>query len=147
MRIGDLAAATGTAAETIRFYEREGLIPAARRAENNYRQYTTAHVDRLTFIHHCRQLDMTLDEIRTLIRLKDRPLNDCREVNALLEEHIGHVAQRIRELKALERDLKALRGQCTVPTSTHDCGILRSLDSAATGSTKKPAHRHIRGTH
>ena len=85
MRIGDLAESTGTAVETIRFYEREGLIPAARRAENNYRVYTDAHVERLAFIRHCRNLDMTLDEIRTLLRFKDAPTRNCGDVNALLD--------------------------------------------------------------
>jgi DNA-binding transcriptional MerR regulator len=78
MRIGDLAEATGTAVETIRFYEREGLIPAAQRADNNYRMYTAAHAERLAFIRHCRNLDMTLDEIRTLLRLRDAPLAGLR---------------------------------------------------------------------
>ena len=70
MRIGPLAEATGTPVETIRFYEREGLIPPARRTENNYRLYTAAHAERLAFIRHYRNLDMTLDEIRSLLRLR-----------------------------------------------------------------------------
>ena len=108
MRIGNLAEATGTAIETIRFYEREGLIPAARRADNNYRVYTSAHTERLAFIRHCRNLDMTLDEVRALLKFKDAPQQDCGEVDALLDEHIGHVAQRIRELRALEKQLREL---------------------------------------
>ena len=106
MRIGNLAEVTGTPVETIRFYEREGLIPAAQRSDNNYRMYTAAHAERLAFIRHCRNLDMALDEIRSLLRLRDAPPEDCGEVNQLLDEHIGHVAQRIRELRALEKDLK-----------------------------------------
>ena len=115
MRIGNLAEQTGTPVETIRFYEREGLLPAAQRSENNYRLYTAAHADRLAFIRHCRNLDMALDEIRSLLRLRDAPSQDCGEVNALLDEHIGHVGQRIRELRALEKDLKALRARCSAP--------------------------------
>ncbi len=129
MRIGDLAEATGTPVETIRFYERERLLSAARRTANNYRLYTSAHVERLGFIRHCRNLDMTLDEIRSLLRLRDSPSQDCGEVNALLDEHIGHVAQRIRELRALEKDLKALRARCSTPHSIDNCGILNELDS------------------
>ncbi len=147
MRIGDLAQATGTPVETIRFYEREGLIPAARRAENNYRVYTAAHVERLAFIRHCRNLDMTLDEVRALLRLRDAPGGDCGEVNALLDAHIGHVAQRIRELRALERDLKTLRARCASPHPIDECGILHELDSAASGSVPSTPHRHVRGTH
>ena len=147
MRIGDLAESTGTAVETIRFYEREGLIPAAQRADNNYRVYTAAHAERLAFIRHCRNLDMTLDEIRTLLRLRDAPLQDCGEVNALLDEHIGHVAHRIRELRTLQKDLKALRARCGTPHAIEQCGILNELDTAAAQSTSAPPHRHIRGTH
>ena len=147
MRIGNLATATGTPVETIRFYEREGLIPAAQRSDNNYRVYTAAHADRLAFIRHCRNLDMTLDEIRTLLRFKDAPSADCGEVNALLDEHIGHVAQRIRELRALEGHLKSLRAQCSTPQATNDCGILNGLDSASGARAKRSPGRHIRGAH
>ncbi len=147
MRIGDLAESTGTAVETIRFYEREGLIPAAQRADNNYRVYTAAHAERLAFIRHCRNLDMTLDEIRTLLRLRDAPSQDCGEVNALLDEHIGHVTHRIRELRTLQKDLKALRARCGTPHAIEQCGILNELDTAAAQSTSASPHRHIRGTH
>ena len=147
MRIGDLAESTGTAIETIRFYEREGLIPAARRAENNYRMYTPAHAERLGFIRQCRNLDMTLDEIRTLLRLRDAPMQDCGEVNALLDEHIGHVSHRIRELRTLHKDLKALRARCGTPHPIEQCGILNELDTVAAQATPAPPHRHIRGTH
>jgi Cd(II)/Pb(II)-responsive transcriptional regulator len=147
MRIGELAESTGTAVETIRFYEREGLVPAAQRADNNYRVYTAAHAERLAFIRHCRNLDMTLDEIRTLLRLRDAPLQDCGEVNALLDEHIGHVTHRIRELRALQKDLRALRARCGTPHAIEQCGILNELDTAAAQGTSAAPHRHIRGTH
>lgn len=147
MRIGNLAEATGTPVETIRFYEREGLIPAARRSDNNYRSYTAAHADRLAFIRQCRNLDMTLDEIRSLLRLRDSPPRDCGEVNALLDEHIGHVAQRIRELRALQTDLKALRARCGAPQAIDACGILNGLDAAATQGAAASPRRRIRGTH
>ena len=147
MRIGELAESTGTAVETIRFYEREGLVPAAQRADNNYRVYTAAHAERLAFIRHCRNLDMTLDEIRTLLRLRDAPLQDCGEVNALLDEHIGHVTHRIRELRALQKDLRALRARCGTPHAIEQCGILNELDTAAAQGTSAAPHRHVRGTH
>ena len=147
MRIGNLAEATGTPVETIRFYEREGLIPAAQRADNNYRQYTAAHAERLAFIRHCRNLDMALDEIRSLLKFKDSPSEDCGQVNALLDEHIGHVAHRMRELRALEKQLKALRAQCSTPHAIDECGILNGLDRAAARTGKAAPRRHIRGAH
>ena len=147
MRIGNLAEVTATPVETIRFYEREGLLPAAQRTENNYRLYTAAHADRLTFIRQCRNLDMALDEIRSLLRLRDAPSQDCGEVNTLLDEHIGHVGQRIRELRALEKDLKALRARCRAPNAIQACGILNELDGPASQGHSASPHRHIRGAH
>ena len=148
MKIGALAEATGTPVETIRFYEREGLLPPPARADNNYRVYLPAHVERLAFIRQCRNLDMTLDEVRALIRLRDAPQQDCGEVNALLDEHIGHVAERIRELRALEKDLKALRARCTSPHAVAECGILDGIDRAAASSpAAPPRRRHVHGAH
>ena len=147
MRIGELAQASGTPIETIRFYEREGLIPHPGRTEGNYRIYMQTHVERLGFIRQCRNLDMALDEVRVLLRFKDAPQEDCAEVNALLDEHIGHVAQRIRELRGLEGQLRALRAQCASPHAAKDCGILQGIDVAAGQPGKAPARRRVRGAH
>ena len=73
MKIGELSTASGTPVETIRFYERESLLPAPERTESNYRVYTQVHADRLGFIRQCRNLDMTLDEVRVLLRFRDAP--------------------------------------------------------------------------
>jgi Cd(II)/Pb(II)-responsive transcriptional regulator len=146
MKIGKLAEATATPVETIRFYEREGLLPAPARADNNYRVYLPTHVERLAFIRQCRGLDMTLDEIRALLDLRDAPAQDCSEVNALLEEHVQHVTERIRELQALKRDLQRLRARCKSPSSLSECGILNELDNAAV-TQPTPSRRHIHGTH
>ncbi len=131
MRIGELAQASATTIETIRFYEREGLLASPARTEGNYRIYTAAHADRLGLIRQCRNLDMTLDEVRVLLRFKDQPQADCGQVNDLLDQHIGHVAQRIRELRALEGELRTLRRQCTAPHAVADCGILQGIEDAA----------------
>lgn len=149
MKIGELATATQTQVETIRYYEREGLLPQAPRSEGNYRIYGPEHVERLGFIRHCRSLDMTLDEIRVLLRFKDSPSEDCGDVNALLDEHIGHVAARIRELRALEKQLKGLREQCVVAQDAGHCGILGGLSHAATAvppAAAKPV-AHVAGSH
>lgn len=147
MRIGDLAQATGTAVETIRFYEREGLLPTALRADNNYRVYERAHVERLALIRQCRGLDMTLDEVRELLRLRDCPGEDCAEVNALLDAHLHHVTQRIRELRALETNLKALQSRCSAPRAIADCGILNQLDLQASNVPVAMHRGHLRGAH
>lgn len=138
MKIGELAHATGTGVETIRFYEREGLLAAPERSSGNYRVYTVHHLDRLAFIRHCRSLDMTLDEIRVLLRFKDAPHQNCDDVNGLLDGHIVQVAHRIRELKALERDLKQLRSHCGSSREAKDCGILEGLTKTARSSACEP---------
>lgn len=149
MKIGELATATQTQVETIRYYEREGLLPQAPRSEGNYRIYGPEHTERLDFIRHCRTLDMTLDEIRVLLRFKDSPGEDCGDVNALLDEHIGHVASRIRDLKQLEKQLKALRDRCGVVRDAGHCGILRGLSHAASAvplAAPKPT-AHVARSH
>ena len=73
MKIGELAKLADCQVETVRYYEREGLLPAPARSGGNYRLYSSEHVERLTFIRNCRTLDMTLDEIRSLLALMDRP--------------------------------------------------------------------------
>ncbi len=73
MKIGELAKKAGCQVETVRYYEREGLLPAPARTEGNYRLYGTQHLDRLVFIRNCRTLDMTLDEIQRLLALRDLP--------------------------------------------------------------------------
>lgn len=143
MRIGDLARATALPVETIRFYEREGLLPEAMRTDNNYRVYRPEQVERLAFIRQCRNLDMALDEIRALLRLRDGPADDCTEVNGLLDAHLEHVNQRIRDLRGLQRDLKALRARCTAPHAIADCGILNELSQAATNQPAPPRRLHV----
>ena len=149
MRIGELAERTGTQVETIRYYERERLLPGARRTQSNYRVYEASHTARLFFIRHCRRLDMTLDEIRVLLRFKDAPGKNCGEVNALLDEHIGHVAERIAELRLLERQLKALRALCQETQDAANCGILNKLGHVApeAATTAAGAVAHLAGVH
>lgn len=131
MRIGELAEVTGTRIETIRYYERVGLLAAPERTEGNFRIYAHAHAERLSFIRHCRSLDMTLDEIRALLRFKDAPTENCGEVNTIVDAHIGHVAARIRELRALEKQLKGLRERCHEGREAAHCGILNELSKTS----------------
>lgn len=146
IQIGELAKRTECPVETIRYYERQGLLPAAARSEANYRLYGAMHVERLQFIRHCRSLDMTLDEIRSLQLFRDAPEENCAEVNLLLDKHIDHVAQRIAELKALQQQLKKLREQCRTEQAVKDCGILQSL-SDLENSAPKNLGTHGGGCH
>ncbi|HEX2790566.1 MAG TPA: Cd(II)/Pb(II)-responsive transcriptional regulator [Steroidobacteraceae bacterium] len=145
--IGVLARRTQCHAETIRYYEREGLLPAPARSQGNYRQYDMTHVERLSFIRHCRSLDMTLDEIRALLDFRDAPTRDCAEVSALLDEHVRHVADRIAGLRRLQRQLKQLRGLCARPGQAERCGILNAMSRASSSAGAAPASGHVHGSH
>jgi Cd(II)/Pb(II)-responsive transcriptional regulator len=127
LKIGELAKQTGCLVETIRYYERESLLLEPARSEGNYRLYTDVHIERLQFIRHCRSLDMTLEEIRNLLKFRDAPDENCGEVNALLDEHIEHVSSRIKELRFLQKDLRRLRSLCERTQAAKDCRILQSL--------------------
>lgn len=151
MKIGELAQKTGMQVETVRYYEKEGLLPRISRTDSNYRVYTDAHVERLLFIRHCRSLDMTLDEIRILLHFRDISDESCDRVNALLDEHIGHVAERLRDLKKLEKQLKNLRDQCRDAKDIASCGILNALScsktcTAMTINNEMPL-THVHATH
>jgi Cd(II)/Pb(II)-responsive transcriptional regulator len=151
LKIGELAKRTDLLVETIRYYEREGLLPDPPRSDGNYRLYADTHLERLQFIRHCRSLDMTLEEIRNLLRFRDEPNRNCGEVNALLDEHIRHVGERIKELKLLQKNLRGLRNLCRQEQPTKDCGILQSLGSAAknqlTSSSDEHRNSRLRKTH
>lgn len=147
-KISELSKQTGCVIETVRFYEREGLLPEPSRTSGNFRLYGRKHVGRLLFIRHCRYLDMTLDEIRRLLRFCDSPQESCHEVNELLEEHIEHVSERIVELQRLEKRLKELRRLCARAREAKHCGILQELatpgGSSGTGGRRRS---HVRGAH
>ncbi|UCJ15326.1 Cd(II)/Pb(II)-responsive transcriptional regulator [Pseudomonas sp. MM211] len=130
MKIGELAAATGSQVETIRYYEREGLLPAPQRSEGNYRLYRPEHVERLTFIRNCRTLDMTLDEIRELLSLRGRPAENCEAINTLIDEHIEHVNARIASLQSLQGQLVELRNSCLADQQSSPCEIIRQLSTS-----------------
>lgn len=149
MKIGELAAGSAAPIETIRYYEREGLLPAPARTLGNFRDYEAGHLERLQFIRYCRSLDMSLDEVRVLLRFKDAPDENCGDVNALLDEHIGHVTRRIRELRVLERQLKELRHRCDEARPADKCGILSGLSHAAKEATTdaKAVPGHLRSVH
>ncbi len=145
-KIGELARRAQCPAQTIRYYEREGLLAPPTRTAGNYRVYVEAHLQRLSFIRHCRSLDMTLEEIKQLLRVRDVPQANCEAAHRLLDEHIAHVAVRIEELQLLESQLKALRRECGPVRAQRPCGILDELGRGTSGGGKKSAP-HVRGVH
>ena len=131
MRIGELGKKADCLVQTVRFYESEGLLPEPARSEGNFRLYDEVHLQRLLFIRRCRAKDMTLDEIRQLLNLRDRPELGCGEVNALVDAHIAQVRTKKKELRALERELMDLRRSCDSARTSRECGILNSLAEPA----------------
>jgi DNA-binding transcriptional MerR regulator len=128
-RIGDAAARSGVSAANIRYYEKEGLITPQGRADNSYRVYSDADVHRLRFIRLCRAMDMSLDEVRTLLALDLRSKADCDAACVTLDAHLGHVRERLRELRSLEKDLIALRDCCDGTDA--ECHIIGTLHARA----------------
>lgn len=147
MRIGELAKTTAIPVETIRYYEKIGLLPEPVRDGSGYRAYRSAHLDRLQFIRRCRNLDMAQDEIRELIRLTEQPEADCGEVDALLAHHLDHVRERLRELARLEDTLVQLQQACTEGRTVRECGILDGLSAEPDVEAPADRHNHVPGSH
>lgn len=142
-QIGELASSADVPVETVRYYEREELLPKPKRSSGNFRLYSEADRERLIFIRQCRSLDMTLEEIARLLELKDNPSGSCEQVNALLDAHIVRVASRLAELRTLKKDLEALRRQCGSIRTAGECAILAGLSSGAVtqAATASKLHR------
>ena len=131
MKIGELAKLANCSVETVRYYEKEGLIPHPTRNENNYRQYEEVHLERLRFIRNCRALDLNHDEIRELLAMTEPETSECNMVNDVLDEHLNHVRTRITELQQLEKSLMKLHTLCELRCNEEQpdciCGILHGL--------------------
>lgn len=142
MKIGELAQIAQTTVETMRYYEKEGLLPETARTAGNFRVYGPAHLERLRFIRNCRALDMSHDEIHTLLDLVDEPSEGCGAINTVFDQHIAHVDERIRELMHLKEQLAMLRQQCQTEQAVDACGILQGLATMET-EAKPERHTHL----
>jgi Cu(I)-responsive transcriptional regulator len=126
LTIGDLGKATGTKAETIRYYERIGLLPKPPRTSGNYRDYGQAELGRLSFIRRARDLGFSLDQVRALLGLSDDRMRDCADVDRIAEAHLLEVDRKLADLTALRRELKAVIDSCG-GGSVADCRIIEAL--------------------
>ncbi|MBI3827319.1 MAG: helix-turn-helix domain-containing protein [Candidatus Rokubacteria bacterium] len=124
--IGRLAKDTGTNVETIRYYERVGLLPAPPRSEGGYRLYRVEHLKRLNFIRRARGLGFSIGEIRRLLRLGDERKRPCAEVRIVAEAHLKDVQAKIVDLRRMERVLKATVARCADGGGTH-CPLIDAL--------------------
>lgn len=126
LSIGELANATDTKVETIRYYERIGLLPKPARTASNYRAYSRSHLARLSFIRRARHLGFSLEQVRALLRLSDDSGRSCAEVDAMARGHRDTVDAKIADLTALRRELDSLIRQCDGGT-IDDCRIIEAL--------------------
>lgn len=112
MKIGELAKATATKVETIRYYEQTGLLPAPARTQGNYRSYGGEHLARLSFIRRARDLGFSIEQVRALLDLSDDRARDCATVDQIASEHLREVDRKIADLTALRRELSAVIQSC-----------------------------------
>jgi len=110
--IGELARRASTKVETVRWYEREGLLPAPARTAGGHRAYTRTHLDRLAFVRHARELGFSLDDVRGLLGLADHPERSCAEADRIARVHLDAVRGRIARLRALEEELARMVADC-----------------------------------
>ena len=145
-RISQAAALSGVSAANIRFYEKEKLLSPHGRSDNSYRFYSAGDVHQLRFIRLCRAMDMSLDEVRTLLGLDLTRKADCATASEALDGHLAHVRERLAELRVLEKDLKALRERCDgTDARCHIIEALHERADALPAQGKRPASvkRHV----
>ncbi|PWN57699.1 MerR family DNA-binding protein [Abyssibacter profundi] len=132
LTIGRLARATGLSVETIRYYEREGILPEPQRTAANYRLYPTDSIERLRFVLRAKTLGFSLAEIRTLLGLQGG--GDRAAVRALAQAHLEDIERRIRDLNAMRRVLRQAVADCDGQGSTVGCPIIQAIEADAASS-------------
>ena len=126
LKIGELSQVTGTNVETIRYYERIGLLPKPDRTSGNYRDYAPPHVERLNFIRHARGLGFDIADIRSLLNLAEDPDRDCAEADRIATGHLANVEAKIGRLEQLRAELTRMI-QCCRGGQISDCRIMEAL--------------------
>ncbi|HTQ13834.1 MAG TPA: helix-turn-helix domain-containing protein [Rhizomicrobium sp.] len=133
--IGVLAERSAVNIETVRYYEKIGLMPKPARSAGGYRLYTVDHLKRLSFVRRGRELGFSLDELRDLLRLVDDRNHTCAQVRALTLEHVAGIRRKITDLRRLERTMTGMAAQCSgkrIP----ECPIVDALFAPAPGAAK-----------
>lgn len=130
MQIGDLSRHAGVNIETIRYYERIGVLPLPARQENGRRSYTEADARRLGFVRHARELGFDLAAVRTLLALQERPEESCEEASRIAQAQLVEVESRIARLCALREELARMVSECGRGLVA-ECRVIEALASAA----------------
>jgi DNA-binding transcriptional MerR regulator len=139
LTIGKLGASAGVKVPTIRYYEQIGLLPAAERSSGNQRLYSRKAMERLAFIRHARDLGFTLEAIRDLLSLSDRPDQPCAAADAIAKAQLAEVESRIARLTVLKAELERMILQCAGGRIA-DCHVIEVLGDHSLCSTD---HRHV----
>jgi DNA-binding transcriptional MerR regulator len=134
LTIGELGKATATKVETIRYYERIGLLSVPERTGSNYRTYGTAALGRLSFIRRARDLGFSLGQVRELLEIAGDHRGDCAIVDEIARDHLAQVERKMTDLQALHRELTALIGSCHGGTVAQ-CRIIDALAPTSTFPT------------
>jgi len=137
MHIGELARAAYTNADTIRYYERIGLLPPPPRTAGNYRDYSVGHVSRLTFTRRARDLGFSIERVRALLDLADQKEQTCEAVDVIARDHLAEVKRKLADLAALRRELESMIGQCRHGT-VGECRIIEALAPVVRVSGHEP---------
>lgn len=128
MRIGELARATSTKAETIRYYEREGILPRADRTGGNYRDYGPDHLAALSFVRRARELGFTMEQVRQLLALSDEADKPCHEVDQMVQNQLAEIDRKIADLNRLRSELAQMLRACH-GERIDECRIVQSLSA------------------
>jgi DNA-binding transcriptional MerR regulator len=135
LTIGRLARTTDTNIETIRYYEKIGLLPAPRRTAGNYRSYAAEHLQRLGFIRHARELGFSIGDVRELLKLAAQSESRCEEVYQVVTRHLEAIERKIEALTRLRRELRNTLNSCKRGTIA-ECTVIQAL-SAVPPNRKK----------
>jgi MerR family mercuric resistance operon transcriptional regulator len=140
LAIGRVSALTGVNIETIRYYERTGVLPAPPRTASGRRVYRSSDVRLLAFLRRARELGFSLDDIRALLRLGGPEKAACREVRRIAAQHLDDIRAKMSDLRKLERLLARTVAQCT-GTTAPDCPVLDILDVRRTRKQSEALRR------
>lgn len=137
MQIGQLAMQAGVAIDTVRYYERQGLLPPPERRASGYRQYGEQDIARLRFIRRAKELGFSLQEIQDLLRLSGNPQAKRADVRALAQQRLMDIEHKLRELEAMRATLAHLVGQCSGQGSLEGCPIIDTLVAFDPGAARE----------
>jgi Hg(II)-responsive transcriptional regulator len=132
MRTGEVAAAAGVSVETLRYYERRGILKEPQRRSSGYREYPAETVRIVRFVKQAQQLGFTLEEIEELLALREDDSRSCGEVQTAASAKIDEIDLKVKQLRAMKRALATLVASCVEDASTRECPILEALDEPTT---------------